>query len=128
MDKDLEILFMNEKALEGSFLFYLHEKSSFQEGAFWDYYNSVISITSNKIKDELEDDNATTKAIVYTHNEILKKFIHHLSPNDMYEIKNFPIDKLHLYNERLSYMLEGYFKGFVINEDLYDEDLKNPMS
>lgn len=107
-------------------MFYLHEKCYFHEDAFWDYYNSVISITRIKINSKLENESTITKAIVYTQKQILKQFIHHLSPNDLYEIEKFPSEKLHLFIERLGYMLEGYFNGFVINEDLFDDDLKNP--
>ncbi|WP_449623144.1 hypothetical protein [Robertmurraya sp. Marseille-Q9965] len=126
MKKSIEILLKNEKAAEGTFLFYLHEKSEFNENAFWDYYNSVINITRKIINKEFEKEIVTTKAIVFTHSEILKKFIYHLSPKDLYEMKDFPTEKLHLYNERLNDMLLGYFEGFIINEELYDEDFKNP--
>ncbi len=65
LNRDLQILFNNYDCKEGTFIHYLHEKATFNEQAFWDYYNSIISITRKKLQGELIDTN-TTIAIVLT--------------------------------------------------------------
>lgn len=57
---------------------------------------------------------------------ILKSFVWHLSGEYFYKMKNFPKNKLFLYIERLEHAIGGYFKGYLIDEGLFDEDLKNP--
>lgn len=123
MDTDLQTLYDNQKGVAGTFLYYLHEKHDFNEKAFWAYYNCVISITQ---KSDKKLDNNISKAVVFTHSQILNHIIQHLSDNDLYEMINYPYDKIHLYIERLNTMIDGYFGGYIINESLFDEDLKNP--
>jgi hypothetical protein len=124
MAKDMEMLIANFDALEGTFLYYLHEEASFNEEAFWEYYNSVVSITSRTLNNAF--DRTVAKAINYTYSRIIESFLWHLTENDGYLIENYPEEKIHLYVERLRYMVDGYFEGFVVAEDVFGDELKNP--
>lgn len=116
LNRDLQILFNNYDCKEGSFIHYLHEKATFNEQAFGDYYNSILSITKKKLQGELIDTN-TTIAIVLTHKTILESFIWHLTEKDIYQITDYPMERINYFMEQLNYLIDGYLKGYIIEDD-----------
>jgi hypothetical protein len=126
MDKHLKTLMDNYEAKEGTLLHFLHEKATFNESSFWDYYNSVISITKEMMGKPLNRE--ITTAIVSTHSSILQSFLWHLTENDYYEITDYPYEHITLYVERLDFMIDGYLKGYIMSEKSFGEELKNPKS
>lgn len=126
LDSDFQTLFDNNAGKEGAFIYYLHEEAVFNEQAFWDFYNSVISITKRNLRGEIIDDK-TNIAVILTHKRIIEYFVWHLSENDAYRITNYPTDTIQLFMERLNYLIDGYLKGYIIEEDRFEEELKNPI-
>lgn len=120
-----QILFNNYQCGEGSFIYYLHEESTFDEQSFWKYYNSIVQII--KIKIGMPKNEKITTALVLTHTKIMEYFLWHLAENDMYVMKNYPTNTIQLYVERLFLLIDGYLKGYVIDETILGDELKNPM-
>lgn len=82
MDTDLQLVLDNDEVKEGTFLYYLREEATFHEEAFWDYYNSVISVTKSTLNKPL--DRVITKAVVSTHSKIIESFLWHLTKDDVF--------------------------------------------
>jgi hypothetical protein len=58
---------------------------------------------------------------------VMECFMYYHNENDAYKISNFPpIDKALYYHERLSFMIEGYFNNFVMSENQFGSEIKNP--
>ena len=125
-EQDIQILFDNYECKEGTFIYYLHEDALFNVQAFWDYYNSITSVIKRGIGNKLDEN--ITVAVVFTYKHIVESFLWHSTPNDGYVIKGYPSDKMSLYMERLHFLIDGYFKGYVLDEDSFDDDLVNPGS
>ncbi len=117
----LEILNNNDKGEKGSFIYFLHEKNIFEIKAFWEYYDCLISITKKSKYTTL--DREISKKIFRTYSYVLKSTIYHLIENDCLEIKEFPTEKIGKFIERLEVVIEGYFGGYLINEENFDDDL-----
>ena len=121
----IEVLESNYECKKGSFIYFLHEECKFNKSAFWDYYNSIVDLTSKTlIQDNLDRELSVMLSETYVF--IMKSLLWHFHPKDMYKVKGVPKNKLHLYIERLEIAYLGYFKGEVFKEELYDEDLINP--
>jgi len=125
MENELQVLMNNYNCLESTFIHKLCEESVFDFPLFWDYYNSVRVV----IKDTLDKplDREISRAISYTHAKILEHIIWGYSDNNLDQIINFPFDKLHLIMERLSFIVDGYFQGYLIDESEFGEELQNPI-
>ncbi len=72
MTSQLQILIDNINGVKGSFVYFLHEheEDTFNERAFWDYYNSIINITKRTKGKTL--DKKITGMMFDTYNYILK--------------------------------------------------------
>lgn len=125
MNESLEELKKNNECQEGCFIYSLHEKDYFNEDLFWKYYNSICEISNYYRDKELDTD--ITKMIFHTYNYFLKSLIWHFSPNDVSKLRNIPLYRLRLFVERLSVTVQyGYFGREFIDEDGFNEELKNP--
>ena len=109
LEKSIEILDLNYKILEGSFIYYLHEKSIFDEKAFEDIYNSIRILANSTLGQERERD--ITMKIFICHGRILKEFMYHLDANDQSVLENFPDD----YNEYIEKLEREIHKFIFIN-------------
>lgn len=119
-----EILNNNYDSVEGSFVYYLHEESSFDKDSFWKYYNCIRELAKQAIENGIDRD--ISRKINFTYRYILESFLYHFAPADFYRIKKFPRKKYNLYLERLRFVVEGYFSGYVIEEKEFGSELKNP--
>jgi len=118
-----KILSDNYNCVDGSFVYYLHEMSKFNETAFWDYYNSLVELTqTTKNKGSL--DREILHFVCRTYNYILTSFMWHFSPQDLYSISNLP-DEITPYIERLEFAFDGFIRGILFDEEIFE--LKNPM-
>ena len=106
IEKAIAVLEDNDKAIENSFLYDLHEQCQFNEQAYWEYYESLIVLGENKKQIETIE---IIKKIVHTHTYILSSFIYHFDKKDMYEMKNIPVHYTD-YLERLNTAFEVFFK------------------
>lgn len=114
----------NFYSVEGSFIYYLHEEAKFNKDSFWEYYNSLRDLAKQSIDVGLDRDIATK--INFTYRYVLESFLYHFDPIDIYRIKNFPRKKYNLYLERLRFVVDGYFAGYVTDEKSFGSVLKNP--
>lgn len=118
-----EILENNYNGVEGSFTYFLHEESKFDKDSFWEYYNCINDLAREGIENGIDRD--ISKKIIFTYRFILESFIYHFAPKDLYKIKKFPKNKYTSYLERLKFVVDGYFSGYVIDESKLTSDLKN---
>jgi hypothetical protein len=123
----LAILEDNDCARNNSFLYYLHEKRSFDVQSFWLYYNALVGLTDTNQREKTLD-RAISRMVSNTYSYAIGCFLWHLCPYDGYEMRQFPCQKLHLYIDRLRTAADGYFAGYVLDESHYADDLKNPLA
>ncbi|MDR2486457.1 MAG: hypothetical protein LBD12_00685 [Clostridiales Family XIII bacterium] len=72
------------KAAKNTFIFYLHEKNSFNEALFHEYIESVRSVTAdNTGKDDLI-------AVIEANSYIIRCALYHFLPDDLFVMENFP--------------------------------------
>jgi hypothetical protein len=121
----LQILKNNSEAKANSFLFYLHERSVFNEDAFWEYYESLKESTRQLITTNLLDKEICI-LISRTYSYIMRSFIASLNNEDLYFINNLPQNKLIHFTERLHEVFNGYFQCYILDESLFDDGLINP--
>ena len=119
-----KILDNNYDSGEGSFFYYLHEESSFDKDSFWEYYNCIRDLAQQAITIGIDRD--TSKKINFTYRYILESFLCHFAPNDIYRIKKFPRKKYNLYLERLNFAVDGYFSGYLVEENTFGNEIRNP--
>jgi len=125
MENELQVLMNNYNCADDTFIYKLIEESVFDFLLFWDYYNSVKVVIKETLDKPL--DRVISRAISYTHAKVLEHIIWEYSDNNLGHIKNFPFDKIHLIIERLSFLVDGYFQGYLIDESNFDEELQNPL-
>lgn len=108
MPKDLEAITQNLAGDEpGTFIYRLHEKQTFDTEAFTVYYDSVSKMSAHNC------DVKMILAVLKMHNFILRCIIYHFLPDDLYAIKNLPLDinayieKLDAENDRLMALLKA---------------------
>ncbi|MFC5471608.1 Imm41 family immunity protein [Cohnella suwonensis] len=119
-----EILESNCKLVEGTFLYNLVEEATFDQKSFWVYYNASIEIVKKSIHKPL--DRELTRKLQGTFKRILECFYYHSVESDQYRITNFPYEDINYYYERLSFMIDGYFNNFVMDESQFGDFIKNP--
>lgn len=124
MTNYIDIINQNYILAEGSYLHSLAEEAIFNESLFWEYYNSVITLTKN-CQDKDYDWEAVRK-VVWTHNQIIKCFLYHHSKNDMYEMDNFPNKTEHAFLERLDFMIDGFLGKYTFSEKAFGDEIINP--
>jgi len=91
----------NEK--NGSFLYYLHEKSSFSKDGFRQLYESIRAVAEDGV-----GISRTAQQIAHIYGQVLKCFLYHFDKNDKFKIVNLPEN----YNKMLEYLeksVEYYF-------------------
>jgi hypothetical protein len=120
-----KVLNYNYDSVEGSFIYYLHEESTFNKESFWEYYNCIRDITRQAIINGIDRD--ISRKINFTYRYVLECILYHFDPNDFYRIKRFPRVKYNLYLERLRYVVDGYYSGKLYDESLFGSELKNPI-
>ena len=108
-----KILLSNYNAEKYSFIYYLHEKSEFNDDAFCKYYNAVIGLTQNG-----DNSKEILNAVCYNQNYILKSFIYHLNSDDEYCIENLSKNKIMVCVELLENSYMGYINGKVYSDEI----------
>ncbi len=112
-----QIIMDNTKVEGSSFIYYLHEKSVFDVEGFWDLYDSIVAL----VECNEEKTPEMTKNLTDTYQRILKYFLFHFDPADLYSIENFP--KVYIgYIERMEYALMAYYTGNMrlVEEDMFE--------
>ena len=77
-----DIIEVNYKCVENSFMYYLHEKDMFDMTSFHELHNSIYQIKNTEVVGKLFN--------IYS--QLLRHIICHFDPDDMSCIKNLPID------------------------------------
>lgn len=114
----------NFECKEGSFLYCLHELAEFNEIAFWQYHDSIIELTKTT-KDNPNIDRNTLDMVCSTYDYALRSFMWHFDPGDIYSISNMPKDNLYLYVERLEFAFNGFIRGKVFEDGIFE--LQHPI-
>lgn len=86
-----------------SFLYYLHEKATFNRDAFKKLYESIRAAAEDGV-----EISRTAQQITHIYGQILKCFLYHFDKNDKYKIVNIPEN----YNKMIEYLeksVEYYF-------------------
>ena len=116
LDNALTILERNDRCLENSMIYDLHEECTFSVEHFWDYYDSVMTLAIEALIREKTIEIAMKIAFVYQY--FLKEIIYHFDEQDGVILKNFPSNYTE-YIERVDGALGAYFRGVFIEESNY---------
>ena len=98
-----QILQDNFEEKNGSFMYFLHEKSLFDKDAFRKLYDAI-----RKVADDDVNISRNAQKIMFIYGKILKCFLYHFDKNDKYKITNLPEN----YNKMIEYLdksVEYYF-------------------
>lgn len=98
------ILEDNVEAKNGSFLYYLREKSEFNKEAFKKLYGAVRGLADDEV-----EISRTAQQINYVYGQTLKCILYHFDKNDEFKISNLP-DNYSKLIEYLEKNVEYYFK------------------
>ena len=98
-----QILQDNFEEKKGSFLYFLHEKSTFDKEAFRQLHDSIRAVAEENVEISR---NAQKIATIY--GSILKCFLYHFDKNDKYKITNLP-ENYNKMIEILEKSVEYYF-------------------
>lgn len=90
-----QILEDNATEKEGSFLYYLHEESSFDRELFHQLYDCIRATAEDGVRIS-----GTARQIVHIYGQTLKCFMYHFDKNDSYKIANMPEN----YNKIIEYL------------------------
>lgn len=99
-----QILEDNAAEKEGSFLYYLHEKSSFDKELFHQLYDSIKAAAEEGV-----NISGTARQIMQIYGQTLKCFMYHFDKNDSYKIENMPEN----YNKIIEYLEKSVSYYFV---------------
>lgn len=83
-----KILDNNYNSVEGSFVYYLHEESSFDKDSFWEYYNCISDLSQQAITIGIDRD--TSKKFILLIDTYLKVFCTILILTIFAELRSFP--------------------------------------
>ncbi|MFE6078841.1 hypothetical protein ACFVQB_30785 [Paenibacillus sp. NPDC057886] len=121
MEQSLQELLRNARAEENTFLYMLHEEARFDQTLFWKYVNSIMELTRFTADQPLDREMAS--AVSFTYSKIMEHLQWHHSDRDVYEIQQFPYEYENLIVDRLGRVVDGFFKGIVLEEELFDSRL-----
>lgn len=99
-----QVLNDNYRAENNSFLYYLHEESSFNEEAYSCLCECITELKLHHIKDE-----CSMMKINFIYSQILKHIIYHFDPDDSSMIEQLPVN----YYEKLEVLdavIQEYYK------------------
>jgi hypothetical protein len=126
IEKAIKIIEDNANSDNNSLLEFTHEKSCFDENAFWKYYNAIrqigIEFTINK---QLPRD--LVIKLIKGYEYFLLQIGFHFDKNDGYEMINLP-DNYTEYCRRLRVAVDAFMTGEPItdeDENYLNENLKN---
>lgn len=119
--KALAIITANANTTNGSYLYFLHERSYFDEKSFWELYNA-IRFAGQAYSHEKMLDRELTHQVLKTYHWHLLQIGFHFDEKDVYRVTNLP-KNYSLYSMRLNAAVESYFKGKPITDEI--EDLLN---
>lgn len=108
VQRALEILYDNEESENASFLDYLHERSQFNVASFWEYHDSLLTLS--KYKNMVENVEVLDK-VIHTYTYALCCFIFHFDSDDAYVMKDLPTDYIKYIN-----LLNDAFRRYVNSE------------
>jgi hypothetical protein len=126
MEQSLQELMRNARAEENTFLYMLHEEACFDQMLFWNYVNSIMELTRLTADQPLDREMAS--AVSFTYSKVMEHLQWHHSDRDVYEIQQFPYEYENLIVGRLGRVVDGFFKGIVLEEERFDEAFPNPAS
>lgn len=112
----------NYKAMQGTFLYYLHEKNEFNIKSFWDLYDGIVELGKSNRNENLNFE--IIRKLNFVYKNILEYFVFHMDSNDLYKIKGFPHEDYTLYLERLDTAVDAFLGGYEINDEIFE--LKRP--
>lgn len=116
------ILGKNYVCEKGSLIYDVSERSVFSADSFWELYDSIITLGTERPENEANLE--TGGKICRVCQWVLEMMIHHFDKNDLYEMKSFPQNYTD-YIERLGDAADTYFRGVYIDESLYS--IKRPQ-
>ena len=99
-----KIISDNYNCKENSFVWFLHERSSFSTEKFWEYYESIVAFVG-----VTEKSPETTRQITQIYQKMLKDMIAHFSPIDLAVLDHFPEENYVDYIEAIDYALLAYY-------------------
>lgn len=127
LEEALIIIEDNFNSSNNSFLDFAHEKQTFEEIKFWEFYNSIRVISSSNKRKSL--DRELTFKIMHSYEWFLILINFHFDKTDQCEFKNLPLNYTK-YSLRLKEVIDCYLRGNSIDdkkEESLNEELLNPL-
>ena len=107
------VLHKNANCSENSLVYGLYKRGRFSKKRFWEFYDCVITLAKDALKNGREIN--TAEKITWVYQRILKEIIWHFDKKDASNLKKFP-KKYNGYIERLDYAVNAYFLGKFLDE------------
>lgn len=117
MNQHLQVLMDNFHGAENSFLYRLSEEAFFDADLFGEYYQSLKEIVRQTLGQPL--DRELARAVSFTQAKILEHLLWEYADDDAFQIGNFPFGRLHAFIERLNAAVDGYFQGYLVDEQSF---------
>ena len=103
----------NASCSENSLVYDLYERDRFSKKRFWEFYDCVIILAKDALKNGRDIE--TAGKITWAYQRILKEIIWHFDKKDLSDLKKFPKD-YNGYIERLDCAVNAYFSGVFADE------------
>lgn len=110
------VLKKNAECAGKSLIYALHERGRFSKKRFWEFYDCVITLAKDALKNGRDIETARELTGVYQW--VLKEMIWHFDKRDRSRLGKFP-KNYNEYIERLDGALDAYFRGVFADEALY---------
>jgi hypothetical protein len=126
LTKAFAVLQANNAIAEGSFLYALHERDTFDRPTFWELYNALIIVGATAPAARTAQ---LRRDALSTYRNILMLIIWHFDPHDQSSIKRLPKGgRLRAYLERVEWgfhpLINGT-RGYGWDQD-FGDGLRNP--
>ena len=112
------VLHKNANCSENSLVYSLYKRGRFSRKRFWEFYDCVITLAKDALKNGRDIN--TAEKITKVYQWVLKEIIYHFDKkNGFTALKKFPNKKYHVYLERLDYAVNAYFNGKFFDEKIF---------
>ncbi|MCB9024792.1 MAG: hypothetical protein H6625_00610 [Bdellovibrionaceae bacterium] len=116
----IKILKDNSNGKENTFIGILHEENKIDIPSFLTLFDAILEIVNNNLSNREVD-----RVIVKIHSFILNSIVNHLDKNDLFKISNYNTSISRNILERLNVIVESYFNGKKVQEEIFSDKLRS---
>lgn len=116
----IKILKDNSTGKENTFIGILHEENKIDIPSFLTLFDAILKIVNNNMSNREVD-----RVIVKIHSFILNSIVNHLDKNDLFKISNYNTSISRNILERLNVIVDSYFNGKKVQEEIFSDKLRS---